>query len=197
MTQRELTHAPAANRAPRWFDRVNALLVSSFGLGYAPVASGTFGTLGGVALVLLLDRFICPRFEISFRWAAFVAAALVLVLGISLGGWAERFYRLKDPGPFVLDEVVGYVIAVFRWKEGGPGVKEMVLAFLAFRVFDVVKPWPARRLEFLFLIGELPNDFVFIFAGTRTIHEFTQRNTRNSSSCGFVDRFLPPWSRAP
>ncbi|MBM4013879.1 MAG: phosphatidylglycerophosphatase A [Planctomycetes bacterium] len=130
-------------------DRIRAALVSCFGLGYAPVASGTFGTLGGVALVWLLAQVAVPRFGWHFGVAAVVCAALVLLLGIALGGWAERYYGFKDPKPFVLDEVLGYLIAVFRWGEGVPGTKELVLAFFAFRLFDVVKPPPARRLEFL------------------------------------------------
>jgi phosphatidylglycerophosphatase A len=150
VTQRELKHGPLEQRGPPSLaDRVNAALVSSLGLGYAPVASGTFGTLGGVALALALREWACPRFGWHFGLAAGATAAVVLLIGLSLGGWAERFYRLKDPGPFVLDEVMGYLVALLRWKSGLPNWKEMVVAFVAFRLFDVLKPWPARRLEYL------------------------------------------------
>jgi phosphatidylglycerophosphatase A len=163
VTQRDDPSAPApAARPPRLVDRVCSLLVSSGGLGYAPVASGTFGTLGGVALALLLKLWLCPREGWSFGVAAGAAAAAILAAGVALGPWAERWYRVKDPKPFVLDEVMGYLVALLRLrpdgptllKEGpgwmeGPNWKELLLAFLMFRAFDVLKPWPARRLEYL------------------------------------------------
>jgi phosphatidylglycerophosphatase A len=146
VTQREL-HAPESEqRPPSRLDHLRAAIVSCLGLGYAPVASGTFGTLGGVGVVLLLDP-ISSRFGWHFGLAAAIAAAVLTLVGISLGGWAERHYRLKDPGPFVLDEVVGYLVAVIRIGPGSPETKEMITAFIAFRFFDVIKPWPARRLE--------------------------------------------------
>jgi phosphatidylglycerophosphatase A len=164
VTQRTLDGAPAGGRPrARAIDRVNLLLVSSGGLGYAPVASGTFGTLGGVAIALALKLWLCPRNGWSFGVAAAIAAAAILVVGVALGPWAEGWYRVKDPKPFVLDEVMGYLVAVLRmppsgptsglhegpgWLDG-PSWKEMLVAFLAFRVFDVLKPWPARRLEYL------------------------------------------------
>jgi len=147
VTQRVLDVPPPQRHPPTALDRVRAAIVSCLGLGYAPFASGTFGTLGGLAVVLLLEHLVCPRFGWHFGLAAAVAAALLLVIGIALGGFAERHYRLKDPGPFVLDEVVGYLVTVLRWKEGAPGRTELIVAFLAFRLFDVLKPWPARRLE--------------------------------------------------
>lgn len=149
MTQRAV-EGGGGTRPPRTaLDRIRAAIVSSLGLGYAPVASGTFGTLGGVAVALWLAHDACPRFGWHFGAAAAVAGAIVLAIGISLGGWAERHYGFKDPKPFVLDEVLGYLVALLRLKGGVPGASEMILAFFAFRLFDVVKPPPARRLEFL------------------------------------------------
>jgi phosphatidylglycerophosphatase A len=149
VTQRAVGGRSSDRPPARLIDRVNAALVSSFGLGYAPVASGTFGTLGGVGLALFLAHVCVPRFGWHFGLAAAIAAALVLALGVALGGWAERWYGFKDPKPFVIDEVLGYLIAVLRIKDGVPSTSELVLAFFAFRLFDVVKPPPARRLEFL------------------------------------------------
>jgi phosphatidylglycerophosphatase A len=149
VTQREVEGGGGSRPPARWRDRVCAALVSSGGLGYAPVASGTFGTLGGVAIALLIAHAGVPRLGWHFGLACSVAGVAVLLLGVALGGWAERWYGFKDPKPFVLDEVLGYLIAVLRVKGGTPGVQELALAFFAFRLFDVVKPWPARRLEFL------------------------------------------------
>ena len=87
--------------------------VSCLYLGLSPVAPGTAGTLGGVAIAMLLPG--GPSFPI---WAA-VAAAAVFVLGYSLAPWAERHYGRKDPPRFVLDEVLGYLVTVMpmqpRW----------------------------------------------------------------------------------
>jgi phosphatidylglycerophosphatase A len=147
VTQRALEGPEPEPRPAGALDRVRATLASCLGLGYAPLASGTFGTLGGVGLALLIDRLLVRPHGVHFGLAAGCALAAVVLLGISLGGFAERHWRLKDPGPFVLDEVAGYLVSVLRLKEGAPGVHELLLAFVAFRLFDVMKPWPARGLE--------------------------------------------------
>lgn len=149
MTQRNLDDRASTPARAGWSDRVSAAVVSCLGLGYAPVASGTFGTLGGVGLALVLAHLVVPATGMHFGVATAAAIVLLCVAGVALGGWAERHYRLKDPGPFVLDEVAGYLVALLRWHDGVPGTKELALAFVAFRLFDVLKPWPARRLEFL------------------------------------------------
>jgi phosphatidylglycerophosphatase A len=149
VTQRALDGPAPPRRAPTLVDRVNSALVSSLGLGYAPFASGTFGTLGGVGLSLLLASLVEKYPALHFGAAAAVAVVAPTLLGFALGGWAERHYGLKDPGPFVLDEVAGYLVALLRWKSGTPAWQELMLAFVAFRLFDVLKPWPARRLEHL------------------------------------------------
>lgn len=149
MTQRDAPIAGRARTAGSGLDRVRAALASCGGLGYAPVASGTFGTLGGVALAWLLARLAGPQGGGWFLAGAGIAAAVVLAVGIALGGWAERYWGFKDPKPFVLDEVLGYLVALMRVREGVPGWRELALAFVVFRVFDVVKPPPARRIEFL------------------------------------------------
>ena len=69
------------------------------------------------------------------------------VIGRSLGEWSERYAGGKDPGFFVLDEVIGYLITCL-WMRG-PSVLALTLAFFVFRFFDIVKPPPARRLEAL------------------------------------------------
>lgn len=121
---------------------MNALRLGlvSFGyLGCAPVAPGTFGTLGGVLVAWALSGT-----ELYPLWVTAAIVALYLV-GRSLGGWAERYAGRKDPGIFVLDEVIGYLITVF-WLRG-PSLLALVVGFFAFRCFDIFKPPPARRME--------------------------------------------------
>jgi phosphatidylglycerophosphatase A len=129
-------------------DSLPALLVSCFGLGFVPVASGTFGTLGGVGLALAL------AYLPGLPYAAWLllATAVLFAAGIPLGDWAGRRYG-KDPSEFVLDEVAGYLVtvAVFAAVFGRPlqSWQGHAIAFVLFRAADVLKPQPARRLESL------------------------------------------------
>jgi phosphatidylglycerophosphatase A len=120
-------------------NRLKLFVVSCGFLGLAPFAPGTFGTLGGVAIAWLLAG---TRWYLG--WTLAVCAALYLV-GRALGPWSERYAGEKDPGIFVLDEVIGYLITV-AWLRG-PSLAALALAFFAFRFFDVLKPALARRLE--------------------------------------------------
>lgn len=108
-------------------------------LGCSPVAPGTFGTLGGVAIAWCLRDT-----EGYLLWVLLVSAGLY-VLGRALAPWAERRARGKDPGFFVLDEVIGYLVTV-AWVSG-PSYLTLMVGFVLFRVFDVLKPPPLRRLE--------------------------------------------------
>jgi len=74
-----------------------------------------------------------------------VACVLLYAIGRPLGAWAERRAGGKDPGFYVLDEVIGYLVCVLWWQ--GPSLLALTLAFIVFRFFDIVKPPPARRLE--------------------------------------------------
>jgi phosphatidylglycerophosphatase A len=123
-------------------NRLKLAIVSCGFLGLSPIVPGTAGTLGGVALAWAL-AFTGSRFPL------FVAIACVALyaVGRSLGEWAERYAAGKDPGFFVLDEVIGYLVTIF-WMRG-PSVLALTLAFFVFRFFDIVKPPPARRLEAL------------------------------------------------
>lgn len=114
--------------------------IVSFGyLGLSPFAPGTAGTLGGVALAWLL-----ARTQHYVAWSLF-ACVVLYALGRSLGEWSERYAGRKDPGFFVIDEVIGYLVTCL-WSQG-PSALALVVAFFLFRFLDVVKPPPARALE--------------------------------------------------
>jgi len=120
-------------------NRLKLGIVSAGFLGLSPFAPGTAGTLGGVVIALAL-----ARTESFALWTA-LACVVVYAVGRSLGEWSERYAGKKDPGFFVLDEVVGYLITVL-WIRG-PSVLALTVAFFVFRFFDVLKPPPARRME--------------------------------------------------
>lgn len=112
----------------------------SFGfLGCSPLVPGTVGTLGGVAVAWALSG------TAGYLGWSLLAAAVLYAIGRSLGDWAERYAGRKDPGIFVVDEVIGYLVTV-AWVSG-PSLLTLVVGFFVFRFFDIVKPWPARRLE--------------------------------------------------
>ena len=122
-------------------NRLRLGIVSCGFLGLSPFAPGTVGTLGGVAITFLLG-YTAP-FPL---WMLVVAAAIYLV-GRSLGDWSEQYAGKKDPGIFVLDEVIGYMVTCL-WIRG-PSLLTLAVAFFVFRFFDIFKPPPARRLEAL------------------------------------------------
>jgi len=114
-------------------------LVTAGFLGCSPWAPGTVGTLGGVLIAWALSG--SPDYLL---WTV-VACVAIYVVGRSLGPWSERHAGRKDPGIFVLDEVLGYLITV-AWTSG-PSPLALVVAFFVFRFFDIFKPRLARRLE--------------------------------------------------
>jgi phosphatidylglycerophosphatase A len=105
------------------------------GVGYAPVAPGTLGSAAG-----LLAWWALP--------ASPVVQAVVIVALFALGSWsgsvAERHFGRTDPGQVVIDEVMGMLMTLFLNPVGWIGA---LGGFLLFRIADVIKPYPANRLE--------------------------------------------------
>ena len=118
--------------------RIPALAVATaFGVGYVPVASGTFGSAAGLVLWALLPA--SPTIQ-------GVAIVVLFVAGSWAGSVAERHFGRTDPGEVVVDEVMGMVITLFLTGVGWMGA---IGGFFLFRLFDILKPFPARRLEHL------------------------------------------------
>ncbi|HVS19554.1 MAG TPA: phosphatidylglycerophosphatase A, partial [Planctomycetota bacterium] len=112
-------------------NRCKLFLVSCGFLGCSPWAPGTVGTLGGVAIAWGLS------FTEHFLAWTLLACAVVYLVGRSLGDWSERYAGQKDPGIFVLDEVLGYLVTV-AWTSG-PSYLTLVVGFFVFRFFDIFK----------------------------------------------------------
>jgi phosphatidylglycerophosphatase A len=127
-------------------DRARWLLITSGGLGLSPFAPGTVGTLGGVLLALALQL----AFPQHLLWAFGIAAAALFAFGCSQSAFVARTWPKEDPGAFVLDEVVGYLVTLLVYtalRQTAPDAMAHTAAFFAFRAFDVLKLQPARRLE--------------------------------------------------
>ncbi|MEJ7617420.1 MAG: phosphatidylglycerophosphatase A, partial [Pyrinomonadaceae bacterium] len=126
---------------------------------YLPIAPGTWGSVIGVAIYLVF-RMASPRVIAeaeSLGWSptpleAFRTTFILLILIVltSIGIWAatraEPLLGRKDPGPVVIDEVVGQLIT-FLFVPLNVGMGTVMLGFLLFRLFDIWKPYPIRRLE--------------------------------------------------
>ena len=118
-------------------DRVGLAVATVFGVGYVPIAPGTFGTAVGLLVWWLLPA--SPAMQVT-------AIVVIFLLGAWGGNIAERHFGRTDPGHVVIDEVMGMLITLFMNPVGWPGA---FAGFLLFRVFDVIKPYPANRLEHL------------------------------------------------
>src|SRR5207245_197328 len=116
-------------------DRVALIIATAGGAGWVPVAPGTVGSALTV-LVLWL---------VPFSRAGLVVFFVVVTLA---GTWAahraERVLGRKDPGAIVIDEVAGMTLSVLAFPLTLP---TLVTGFLLFRVFDTVKPFPARASQ--------------------------------------------------
>ena len=116
---------------------------TSFGLGLAPIAPGSFGALVGVAyhvgVVLWLDAsWHVPMLVLGL--------ALVAAANHFLTPWAVGYWNNDDPGNFVLDEVAGYLVVPILFR-GGELWQVALVGFLLFRIFDIVKIPPAKQID--------------------------------------------------
>jgi len=119
--------------------RLVIILASGFGTGYSPVASGTVGCLVGIPLYLALD---------PLRSTSIALYLLTFAAAVALACWvadhAERAFGEHDSGKIVIDEIVGYLAATLFIT---PSIATIVVAFLIFRVLDVIKPYPANAID--------------------------------------------------
>ncbi len=128
-----------------WPDRIAWLIGSGFGCGLSPLAPGSVGSLGG-AVILYILSFAVPTGW--FVWQGSATAALLSALGLAIGIWATGRMSTPDnpdPGSATWDEYVGMWLTCLFVPFGSP--VWLAGAFVVFRAFDVLKPWPCRRLE--------------------------------------------------
>ena len=171
-------HAPASmvkpveGRTPKDYF---ALIIASCGVGYLPLAPGTWGSLVGVALYfflfvfshhVLFARVEHNQFNQQLVWTLELTGILVVVflvtmIGIWAASRAEKLLRKKDPSIVVIDEVAGQMIALLSGPLWLHTWWSILSAFLLFRAFDIWKPYPIRRLEALESgLGVMADDIV-------------------------------------
>lgn len=118
-----------------WRNPVHFLALG-FGFGCFPKAPGTFGTLAAIPLYVLLQPL------------GVVAYGLTLIAGFIIGVWlCERVAQdlgVHDHPSIVWDEIIGYLVTMVV---APPGWGWIILGFVLFRFFDILKPWPIRPVD--------------------------------------------------
>ncbi|MBW2360214.1 MAG: phosphatidylglycerophosphatase A [Deltaproteobacteria bacterium] len=126
---------------------VALVLATGAGSGYAPVASGTFGSLVGVVLYPLISGF--------GPWLYPLTTLGLLSAGVWAADEFERVHHRKDDGRIVIDEIVGQLLTYFPFVlfDVPASFSWLVTGFVVFRGFDIWKPGPARWAEQSFAGG--------------------------------------------
>jgi phosphatidylglycerophosphatase A len=116
-----------------FFDRI---IGSGFYSGYVPVAPGTFGSLAALLIYLI------PGFENLY--ILITAILLSIVVGVPVATKFEKYYNKTDPRYCTIDEFAGmWITLIMVPKEVIP----VTAAFFIWRIMDIIKPYPARKLE--------------------------------------------------
>lgn len=149
-----MTDAPGLShknkhRAPVRPLNAPTLALSTFGLGFLRPAPGTWGSMPPCALVFVM--LLAGASASSVNGAAAGVLLLSCVACVAFGRYAETRFGLKDAPEVVADETAGVCLPLLFWPVMPSGLFEAALycgaAFVLFRIADIIKPWPAGRLE--------------------------------------------------
>ncbi|OHB44984.1 MAG: hypothetical protein A2Y13_05710 [Planctomycetes bacterium GWC2_45_44] len=125
---------------------VKKIILSCFGLGFMPIAPGTWGSLLPIGLFWVIHHF-WPNIGVLLAVLA-VLTTLSSISCVVLAGSAEKITNKKDPGWIVIDEVAGQSVALLPAAFAGENILLVcAAAFILFRIFDILKPWPIRNAE--------------------------------------------------
>jgi phosphatidylglycerophosphatase A len=117
-------------------NRFFLLIATGFGVGYSPIAPGTLGTLVAIPIYYFLSEIHSPLYEITLVGFFF--------LSVWITENAERFFGKKDDQRIVIDEIMGFLITMLWVPKTLPFI---TMGFFLFRFFDILKPFPIRRME--------------------------------------------------
>ena len=115
---------------------LNTMFVSVLGIGFIPFASGTFGSLAGLVIGYLLNLLSYNLF--------FLFIPIVFILGVIASNTYQKLTGEKDSSVIVIDEVVGQLIAMMFVMDN---IVLVCISFIIFRIFDILKPWPASYAD--------------------------------------------------
>lgn len=117
-------------------DRLFMALATGFGLGYLPKAPGTWGTLLALPIHYLIVQLPLQGYA--------AAIGIIIVIAIVSAGSAEKIIDKPDPGIVVIDEVAGMLVAMIAMPAHPLA---WLLAFILFRIFDILKPFPVNFFD--------------------------------------------------
>jgi len=112
------------------------LISLGFGSGLMPKAPGTFGTLVAIPVFILLSQFNI--------WLYCALTLLITVAGIYLCSYTSKALGVHDHSGIVVDEIAGYLITMIAVPAD---VYWILLGFILFRIFDILKPWPISWID--------------------------------------------------
>ena len=112
------------------------LFATGFGVGYSPVAPGTLGTLIAIPIYYFLSEIPSPLYEVTLVGFFF--------LSVWVSGNAERLFGKEDDQRIIIDEMIGFLITMLWIPKT---TRFIIIGFILFRFFDILKPFPIRRLE--------------------------------------------------
>jgi len=139
------------HRAPVRPLNLPTLALSTGGLGFLRPAPGTWGSMPPPGLVFLM--ILAGASAGLIHGVLLVVLALSCIACVAYGKYAEQRFGLKDAPEVVADETAGVCLPLMLWPTLPGGFIEAALycggAFVLFRICDIIKPWPARRLESL------------------------------------------------
>lgn len=104
-------------------------------IGYMPVFPGTWASVAAVLVFLALK---------SHPQAYYLVAGLTILAGFLVSGRAEKAFKRKDPSCVVIDEAAGMFVSLIGMP---PTLYTAVCAFILFRAFDIIKPFPLKRIQ--------------------------------------------------
>jgi phosphatidylglycerophosphatase A len=111
------------------------LVTTSFFVGYLPLIPGTFGSVVGLFIYVILVENLCFLLLVN---------SLIIISGFLLAGKAAKLFNRRDPPQIVIDEIGGMLISFL----GIPADKPfLITGFIIFRILDAIKPYPANRFQ--------------------------------------------------
>ena len=116
--------------------RIVVFLATGCYVGYSPLVPGTTGTLASIPLYLILSR-LSPLYYMAILLGS-------IYIAIWASDRAEVLLQSRDCKHIVIDEMIGFLVAMFMVP---PTVRNIILGFLMFRAFDIIKPFTIRTLE--------------------------------------------------
>jgi len=126
--------------------KIKEFFFTAFYSGYSPVAPGTMGTLVAMAIYVLENIIFSDADPVNLNIFNLLFIIVIIYPSVKLGDAAEKFYQTKDPQQVVIDEVLGYWVGVLFIPFS---ISYAIIAFILFRGFDIIKPFPAGSLESL------------------------------------------------